>query len=281
MKQNTFLSYLASRNKLSFQNIRTGENYWHIFVSRIYLVGIVIAVLLLSLTGAMFLVAYTPLMDYIPGNPGEKQRQLLMQNIMTLDSLEAEIELWGQYNSNVLMALEGKVPQVESVQAIEKDPTIKTPVQSRNIFDSLLRVKHSRDSSYLNSNSGMSQKQVKFEVMSPSPGMIVSQFDLESGKLGIVITPPAEQIIIAALDGTVILNSWSPEGGNTIAIQHASNVISIYKNLAQTLCSVGEQVTAGAPVGVAPNAVGGKRPEIGFELWAKGMPLNPQQHIAF
>ncbi len=281
MKQNTFLSYLASRNKLSFQNIRTGEEYWHLFLNRLHLVGIILGLILISLTAALFLVAYTPILDYIPGNPGEKQRQLLITNILKLDSLENEIKLWGEYNDNVLLALQGNVPKIEAAKVIETAQTKKTTIAARNKFDSLLRVKHSKDSTYLNNKNKMNQKEINFEVMPPAPGMIVETFDPTKGQLGITITPPAGQIIVAALNGTVVLSTWSPKNGNTVAIQHAANIMSIYKNLATTSCKVGDKINAGGPVGTAANIAGGKQPLIQFELWANGVPLNPQMHISF
>ena len=281
MKQNSFFSYLTSRNKLSFQNIRTGEEYWHIFANRLHIVAAAILFLTLTLAGAVALITYTAIIDYIPGNPGAKQRQMLVENIVKLDSMNNEIKLWDQYNKNVLLVLEGLDPKIEYTQNITKDQSLNAKIMARNKFDSILRNKHKGDTNYLKINADTHREQISFKVIPPSPGMIVETFNPIKGQLGIKITPPAEQTIVAALDGTVILNTWSPQEGTTITIQHPANITSIYKNLEQASCKVGDKMRAGEPIGKAAAAVDGKSPEIQFQLWNNGAPLNPQMHISF
>lgn len=281
MKQNSFLSYLTSRNKLSFQNIRTGEEYWHVFANRLHLIGIITVFTLTTLAIAVALVTYTAIIDYIPGNPGAKQRQLLIENIVKLDSMNNEIELWDKYNKNVMLVLEGLDPNIEYTQNITKDQSLNAKIMARSNFDSLLRLKHKGDTNFLQTNTNVHREQITFKVIPPSPGMIVEQFNPIKGQLGIKITPPAEQTIVAALDGTVILNTWSPENGTTITIQHPANITSIYKNLEMAACKPGDKIRAGETIGKATAIINGKTPEIQFELWLNGAPLNPQMHITF
>jgi lipoprotein NlpD len=74
----------------------------------------------------------------------------------------------------------------------------------------------------------------------------------------------------ATLDGTVIFTDWTLETGYVIVIQHAGNLISVYKHNAVLLKHEGDFVKAGEPVAIAGNS--GEittGPHLHFELWYK------------
>lgn len=280
MKSNSFLHYLTQKNKLTFRNIRTGEEYWHIFVNRLHLLGAVIGGLALIFIVVLAIVAYTPILDMVPGNPGSKQRVMLIEGIEKLDSLEREVSKWEVYNANLRLILEGGVPAVNQTEQIKRDSS-KTDVYAKHDFDSLLRIRHKGDSSLYGQVRDRKRREMTFELMSPANGMIIEKFNPKANSRGITMTPTPSSMVVSVMDGSVIMSMWNPENGYMIAVQHANNLVSIYKKAAKGLKKVGEYVKAGEPIGVSGEINKGNIPQIVFELWQNGVAVDPENYIAF
>ena len=70
--------------------------------------------------------------------------------------------------------------------------------------------------------------------------------------------------------------------GNVIQVQHKNGFLSIYKHNELLLKEVGDRVVAGEAIALVGNT--GKLstgPHLHFELWYKGVPVNPEEYIAF
>jgi murein DD-endopeptidase MepM/ murein hydrolase activator NlpD len=96
------------------------------------------------------------------------------------------------------------------------------------------------------------------------------------------IVAPENEAIKATLDGVVVFADWTTETGYVIAIQHSNNLISLYKHNSVLLKKEGAFVKAGDVIAVIGNS--GEQtsgPHLHFELWYKGLPLNPQDYIVF
>ena len=152
--------------------------------------------------------------------------------------------------------------------------------------DSLLRVKidlrekyelHNKEGS-LSQNDDM--KGVFF--FTPINGSVSGSFDLKEGHFGVDVVAPKDEAVMATLDGTVVFNTWTPEEGHVIYLQHNYNLISVYKHNAFVLMKVGEFVEAGEPIAIIGNS--GRLstgPHLHFELWHKGTALNPEDYMRF
>lgn len=280
MKSNSFFHYLTQKNKLTFRNIRTGEEYWHIFVNRLHMIGAVLGILALVFASVLAIVAYTPILDLVPGNPGGKQREMLIAGIEKLDSLEREVGKWQLYNDNLMTILEGGVPQVANLEQVKRDSS-KTALVGKVDLDSLLRLKHKGDSSRLVGNKSRSQRELTFEMLPPASGMIVMKFNPKANQMGITLTPPPSSMVTSVMDGTVVMENWSPQTGFVIAVQHASNLLSVYKQASKSLKKVGTHVKAGEPIAVSGEIDNGEIPKLIFELWQNGSPIDPENYIAF
>ncbi len=87
---------------------------------------------------------------------------------------------------------------------------------------------------------------------------------------------------MATLEGTIIYANWTLETGNVIAIQHKSNLVSVYKHCSVLLKKEGDRAKAGEPIAIAGQSgeyVTG--PHLHFELWYNGTPINPEEYIIF
>ena len=283
MKLKEIVGYLRERNKLSLRNVRTGQEIWHIFVSRTSMVLAVVALVLILFAVALTTVAYTPILDLIPGYPGSKSRKALIASIMKLDSLSAEVGRWEEYHARFARILDGQVPAAEGDTLHRQG--LRGSVAPRIPLDSVLRGQMTDDGSPYRRSDGtigrMRSGRSTFEMLSPVKGVISKTFSPQTGMFGVEIAPTPNQVVLAVLDGTVMLESWNPELGNIVAIQHGGNMVSIYKQVAKALKGTGEHVRAGEPVAMTGQATDSKIPHITFELWYNGTAMDPENYIVF
>lgn len=275
-------SYLGERNKLSLRNVRSGQEIWHVFVSRIGITVSFLALLLVVSSATLALVVYTPLTDWIPGYPGTKSREALLQNIMKLDSLRSEVDSWGAYHANFARILDGQLPVSEG-DTVRRQGVRGTPSQPVK-EDSILRREMTAEGSIYrlqDGQGGRARAEVTFEMMPPVKGMLTRRFNPAAGFPGVELAPAPGQAVVAVLDGTVVLNSWDPQRGNIVAVQHGGNLVSIYKQVARTIKKVGEPVRAGEPVAITRQLTDNGIPHLIFELWYNGLAVDPQNYIVF
>ncbi|MBK7478529.1 MAG: M23 family metallopeptidase [Bacteroidales bacterium] len=97
-----------------------------------------------------------------------------------------------------------------------------------------------------------------------------------------IVTRPKAQVD-AALAGTVIFTGWTRETGYVIEIQHANNIVSIYKHNASLLKETGDLVRTGEAIAVVGNSgeIYTSGPHLHFEIWYKGSPLDPEKYVIF
>ena len=85
-------------------------------------------------------------------------------------------------------------------------------------------------------------------------------------------------MVMAVLDGTVVFACWDDRDGQTVILQHSTDLLSVYRHGGKALCKVGDKVRAGAPVAVSAGSPG---EYIHFELWYRGQVVDPSQYISF
>ena len=109
-----------------------------------------------------------------------------------------------------------------------------------------------------------------------------SPFDPENDHYGIDLVAPAGDVIKSILDGTVVLASYTSDGGHVIQVQHSANIISVYKHNSVLLKKVGDAVKAGESIAVIGNTGNhSDGPHLHFELWEGGVALDPADYFAF
>ena len=117
---------------------------------------------------------------------------------------------------------------------------------------------------------------------SPITGFVSDRYDLKKGHFGIDIVAKTNEPVKCIADGTVLMSSWTQDSGYVIAVQHSSNLISLYKHNAVLLKKVGTFVTAGDIISIVGNS--GEMtdgPHLHFELWYNGNSLNPEEFVTF
>jgi len=117
---------------------------------------------------------------------------------------------------------------------------------------------------------------------SPLAGIISAPYDPKIAHYGVDVVSKKNEPIKSVADGTVILASWTQDAGYVIAVQHRSNVISVYKHNSSLLKKMGEFVSAGDVIAIIGNT--GELttgPHLHFELWYNGNPMDPEEFVSF
>ena len=117
---------------------------------------------------------------------------------------------------------------------------------------------------------------------SPISGMTSRAYNLQEDHYGVDVVSKRNEPVMSVASGTVILSSWTQDTGNVIAIQHSSNLISIYKHNAELLKKTGNFVNGGEVIAIIGNTgdlTDGTH--LHFELWYKGNPVDPEDFVTF
>ncbi len=270
---------LLRRRRLSLLNTRDNHEVWHTHISPINIIMALLSTLLLLFILILTLVAYTPILEILPGYSADvkRSRQSVIENIMRIDSMEHVISEMMIYTDNVSLIMEGKTPVVRTKN--QTNTNISKELILPNSSDSTLRQQMESEGRYnLRAASAMGDS----PLVAPVDGVITRRFDLSENSYGVEITTPTEQRVMATQDGVVVLSLWSPEIGHTIQILHSNNLLSIYQNIPLTTLSRGDVVKAGEVIGYNGNdeSINVSR-RINFELWQDSTPIDPERYIIF
>jgi murein DD-endopeptidase MepM/ murein hydrolase activator NlpD len=113
-------------------------------------------------------------------------------------------------------------------------------------------------------------------------GIISDKFNPRISHYGLDLVAKKDEPIRCVADGTVILASWTHDTGHVITVQHAGNLVSVYKHNSVLLKKEGNLVKAGEAIAIIGNS--GQLttgPHLHFELWHNSNPVDPEQLISF
>ena len=278
------------RNKFRF-SIFNDTSHEEIFVFRsnglMMLVSIALAVILL-IGSVTILISFTPLREFIPGYPNAQTRRAIVQNALKADSLEQAIKMWDFHLNNIQRIVTGMEPlnpeDIESTSAANDSTSVYSGSKaSAKINDSLLREEVLKQEQFNISAQNRKIEQIEgLHFFTPVKGVISSGYNAAINHPFLDIAAPANSAVSAVLDGTVIISTWTEETGYTIQVQHDNDLISLYKHNSKLLKKSGEKVKAGtaiALVGDTGSLSSGNH--LHFELWHKGVPIDPLKYIKF
>jgi len=274
------------KRRFNMLNATDNSEEWHVHLSPAGIFAAFVAFALVLFIAILSLVAYTPVLEFLPGYRSEagRSREDLIQNIIRIDSMERMMNDMMTYNRNIARILEGKTPVARTVEVAPDSARTTRLVVVPSREDSLLRAQMEGSGEYALSGGGSSAKrQVReaIELVTPVEGIITGRFDIKENSLGVRIAAAAEARITAIDNGTVVQSLWTPENGYTVIVQHAANLLSVYKNLSQSLVTAGQAVRSGDQLGYNSPAVEGEVRPFEFELWSNGKPVDPEGYIVF
>lgn len=236
-----------------------------------------------------YLIAFTPLREYIPGYTNVGLQKKLYKLQIKTDSIERDLKLKEQFIENIRDVISGKDLSEDHTILKDTSKRYNNIKLSRSAEDSILRAEIDNQAKYslykVESNEAASKRKSSIGgvlFFAPLKGVVTNDFNPFTHHYGIDIVAGKDETIKAVLDGTVIISSWTLETGYVIAIQHPQNIISIYKHNAALLHKVGESVRAGDPIAIiGQTGELSTGPHLHFELWSDGNPVNPRDYITF
>ena len=255
--------------------------FWR-FSSLGFAVIAVTAVVVVSLL-AWSLIAFTPLRTTIPGYPDDHFKRGAIANALKIDSLENEMTRWALYAGNLSRILAG-----EETLGADSLLTSNTKEYLRRLSDAEIIRGDSLLRSSVSSNEQFAISDRKRELplegqhfFTPLKGTISQGFDVVMHP-GVDITAPANSVVCAVLDGTVIFAGWTDADGYTLAIQHESGIVSFYKHNQKLMVKIGDKLSAGTPVAlVGSTGTLTAGDHLHFELWHNGEAIDPANYCKF
>jgi len=252
------------------------------------LVGFTALLVVVLLTTS--LIFFTGIRTLVPGYADIEQHPELMRLNEDFRLIEEELIAQREYTENFRKILVGEIEVPELTEEIgEEFPDSLLNVE-RIAEDELLRKEIELDKqieerglisrNLQNVNNGIPLDQTY--LLPPISGSISASFDPKINHFGSDVTAPKNTPIKAIKDGFVFLADWTLETGHTIGIQHDNNVISFYKHNSSLLKKTGDMVKSGEAIAIIGNTgTHSSGPHLHFELWYKGLPVNPEEYLNF
>ncbi|NNC95462.1 MAG: M23 family metallopeptidase [Chitinophagales bacterium] len=289
-KKQSFFQKLKNKYRLVILNDETFEEQAAFRLSRLnlYLTISTLFVLLVLLTASTII--FTPLKYYIPGYGDLNIRKQLVDLQLRTDSLATASYQRDQWVGNVAAILRGDLDtsaldqeaaplETKEYDTINLDKIPKEDIDLRNEIENEKRTSVSIDRPIQKKKT---QYLADLHFYAPVEGFVTSGLEMKRDHFGVDIVAPSNTPVKAVLDGSVISASWTVETGYVISIQHENDLISMYKHNSGLLKKVGNFVKAGDVIAIIGNSGElSDGPHLHFELWHKGVPVNPQDYIKF
>lgn len=245
----------------------------------------IISIIVMLCAIVFSITAFTPVRTFIPGYPDAHAKRAVIQNAITIDSLESVIFRWEIYSENLKRVVEGKEPlKIDSLINATKPQNISEETAAElQRKDSILREEVKKEEQFdISSERGKRELPIEgVHFFTPLKGVVSQGYDAATHPY-VDITAAAGSVVKATLDGTVVFAGWSEDSGYTIQIQHEGDILSIYKHNEKLSKKVGDKVSAGTPIALVGNTgdlTTGSH--LHFELWHKGETVDPTRYINF
>ena len=291
-KKKTFLEKIKNKYRLVIYNDQTFEEAVSIRLSRLNVFIVVGTLCILLVFATTYIIAFTPLKEYIPGYGNFDSAKEINKLLHKADSLEKALDLKNTYVNNIRTILKGEQIADESNVMPKSVGVTKEINYKRSKQDSILRADIESQPGYNlvktdnnneNPNYATSSASIKnFFFFTPLNGTVTNNFNPAENHYGVDVVAQRNEAVKATLDGTVILSSWTLETGYSITIQHSNNLVSVYKHNSVLLKKEGDFVKAGEAIAIiGETGMLSTGIHLHFELWFNGIPVNPRDYIIF
>ncbi len=286
-QQKDIFKKLHHKYRLVILNDDTMEKKLSIRMSRFKVFVLAGTIVILLVVATIYLIAFTPLKEYIPGYADFNTRKVLRELSLRADTLERQLRHKNLYIMNIRNITEGRDLVEEVPDTIGDRDAFDIDELPRSREDSILRAEMELVESFNNATGRNNEMPAviesdHFSFFPPLTGMISSHFDPSEGHYGVDIVADQDEMIKSTLDGTVIFSTWTMATGYTIGIQHDNNIVSIYKHNSSLLKEEGSLVEAGDPIAIiGDTGLYSTGTHLHFELWLNGIPVNPAEYISF
>jgi len=275
------------KEKLTFKyrfvvlNEETFEERFSFKLNRlnVIILGGTFVILLVGLTA--FIMAFTPLREYIPGYSSSTLKKRASDLVYKVDSLQQQLAVNDVYIQNIQQVLTGKIKDITfDKDSIAEQLRIEDADFATTTMDSSFREEVEREDRY--SLFERATKKTDIVFFAPISGKITDTYNPKEKHYAIDIAVQKDSPVKAVADGTVIFTGFTAETGFVIILEHAKGFLSVYKHNASLHKEQGDLVKSGEAIANAGSTGElSTGPHLHFELWNDGYPVNPLNFIDF
>ena len=288
--RNVSLKKLNRKYDFLMSHDESGRPMLNFKLNLLNLILVIIGIALLLIIITTFIIAFTPLREYIPGYTDTNLNREVYELSLRADSIEKEMKKKDVYFENMKKIVEGydfaadsALVSINIYEPLPKGVT-DTITLKKSVQDSLLRVEYEAQSQYnLFGDDYLPPAKPSSLVKNffvPLNGTIINGFNPDGAHYGVDIASDGDKIINATLDGTVVFSTWSINNGYCIGIQHEDSYFSVYKHNATLLKKEGDYVKAGEAIAILGRSGEAEESEhLHFELWHSGIAINPAEYM--
>ncbi len=282
-EQKRITKKLLNKYRLVILNEDTFEERISFKLNRLNVFVMMTITSIVLVAGTTFLIAFTPLREYIPGYSSTSLNLRAAELATTTDSLEIAMSINHEYYKSIRKVLTGDVKTVEfdldsAIQSQKINP--EEVDLSPSDQDIKLREEVSKEDKYSLFES--EKYSTDFSLFPPVKGNVTSGYNMNEKHYGIDVAVPKDTPVKSASYGTVIFAEWTAQTGHVIIIKHSNNLLTVYKHNASLSKQQGEQVKAGEVIATAGSTGElSTGPHLHFELWRDGYPTDPTNFIDF
>lgn len=279
-----FRSRLMRKYRLTIHNENKLENVLGFYISPLWVIlSLFFSFLLVA--GVIYLIlAFTPVIEYLPGRINNQTRETLVNYNLKIDSLKEVAEKQDRYLANIKNLMEGNHTIDSVLNAPELPSTDEISIVTSELEKEFAAAFEEREKYNLTSYATSVGTLQELNLYRPTSGVVIRNFSPQERHYGVDIAENPGESVLAIHGGTVVMSDYTAKEGYTIAIQHRENLVSIYRNCHRLLKEVGEKVSAGEVIATLGNSSDKEvetKPYLHFELWHRGKALDPNIYIAF
>ena len=281
IKNRQYLTRLLKKYRFVIMTENAFEEKFVVRFSKLSFISVLFLFFLCCFFCAVFLIAYTPLGGHVPGKSTKEVQKSLVSLALKSDSLERAIVRQDLYLKNLKKIISGEEVYTESLDTAARNTVEENISFEKSKEDSLFRISvESENTGSLYVGEGEKTDFVLF--FPPVKGLISDAFNKVGRHFGVDVLAKENTRISSVLEGRVVVSHWAAETGYVIAIQHKNDYLSVYKHNSVLLKKQGDFVAAGEHVAIIGNSGElSSGPHLHFELWHKGVAVNPENYISF
>ncbi len=243
----------------------------------VFVVATLGAILIIFVT--TFIIAFTPLREYIPGYASTELKKQATLLTLKSDSLLQVAKENNAYINSVKAVLNGDLEYAK----LNKDSIKLTENLAEEINISIsekekeVRKEVANDDKYNVFEKAAAK--VSYVLFAPVSGKITKNYNVATKNLGVNIAVAKGTSVKSIAPGTIIFSEWTPSSGFVVIIRHQDEILSVYKNLSSITKSAGNTVKSSEVIAISGDNA--SQNNIHFQLWKNGIPINPTQFINF
>ncbi|MCS6916612.1 MAG: M23 family metallopeptidase [Chitinophagales bacterium] len=278
---------LTTPYRLVLLNDETFEEVTSFQLTRMNVYVLVSTVLVVMVLVTVSAIVFTPLKEYIPGYADVDTRQTVMELKLRADSMQRALEMRERYLENIRSIISGEVSPASVYDTLSQPVKRQDPAETARPSESETQLR--REVEQMERFALLQQQPISLRTPSRNlfhfflplrGGYITQPFDEARKHFGVDLVAVENEPIKATMDGTVVFAGFTAETGYSIMLQHAQNLLSVYKHNSALLREVGDRVRAGDIIAIIGNT--GEYttgPHLHFEIWYNGIPLDPEKFL--